>query len=434
MEDFAWIVIELIFAIMSVAFAYLFMRAFLKDNRDINIIWKIIAIAFVLILRIYTSLFLNEYPLIVSGISIIFAFVIGIVCFRARVFEIGLSAFLSFLAAGSSELVAVFIVTHFHSIHFSYIMGNNIYHLQGRTLLYLIFLILTILVNRFRSASIDTITNKLTLAMCVLPTVSILVAQQFVMHIVTIADTPSISEVIPLLSIIVVNIFIFILIENIVKQNEKNKTLMFFKLQNTAQQQHVRQLLGTYEQVRQMAHDFKHQVGILNALSEEKQYDELSARLFELSSVSHKPLVINTDNIMLDAVLSSKKEEAEKQGIQFQLKLDIDPNLSYMSIELCVLLCNALDNALEACNRSLNLNKSIELELNATTSVFMFKIRNTLGEKPELQAGIFKTKKEDNLRHGVGMQSMKQACKNLGGNITYNHDNEHFRLWVNIPL
>ena len=434
MEFTTWLAVEIAFACMSVTFIYLFMRAFLKEHSDIHTALKLFVILLVLVERFVSSIFLNEYAIIISSISVISAFIIGMVCFRARVFEVGLAAAFSIVAAISSELLAVFTITSFYSIHFSYIMENNIYQLQGRVLLYLIYLVMIILVNLFRNVHIDTISTKLTLALCVLPIASILVVQQFVMHIVDLAYMPSISEIIPLFSIITVNIFIFILVENLMKQNEKNRELMLIEFQNITQQQHINEFLNTYEQVKQMVHDFKHQVGILYALSEEGKHEELSLRLSELSNLSHRPLVVNTGNFMLDAILSTREEEARKHGIELKARLEIEPNLPYISTELCVLLCNGFDNAIEACNRSVNKNKVIDMELTANAFSFMFKMRNTLGEKPETKGGIFISKKKEKIWHGVGIQSMKQSCKKLGGHISYNYDNEYFMLRLYIPF
>ena len=263
---------------------------------------------------------------------------------------------------------------------------------------------------------------------------AIFIVQQFILYIADAMDSQTISEITLLLSIIIANIFIFIIIKNIRRQNKKNQALLHIEAQSKIQQQYIEYLTFTYGHIRKIFHDFKHQTVLLHTLCKERYYDELLIALHQISNYVPGPIVINTGNIMLDTVLSSKKEEARKRDVQMDMKLDVGKGLSYIDIEYCVMLSNALDNAIEACERSIGQMKLIELELISTRSFFMFRMRNTLGEKPELSGKFFKSKKTDKLREGVGFKSMKQTCNMLGGDITYEFDEKYFMLWIYIPI
>ena len=427
----ALVIVEFIFSGIGLLLTYLFMRSFLKKKSDVHSFLKLLAILIVFTLRVSGHL-LNENIIIFSSLTIISAFILGKAFFKAKIREIGLATVFSFLVGASSELVVAFIITLYQGISFAEIIQLNIYRFQLRTLTYLIYLLAIVLVSHFRNGRMEQLSLKMTLTLFIPPLVSVLTVQQFAVHIVSETYMTTIVEIIPLVSIVVVNIFIFVFVENLLSQNEKNKTLALIEAKSDSQQQHITQLLNTHDQIKEMSHDFKHQVAVLYSLVEEEKYEDLKLNLSNILNAAHKPLIFNTENIMLDAMLSSKKWEAEKHEIDFKLKLDVQSDLSYMKMEICVLLSNALDNAIEACCRSKEDYKEIDMEIKANEAVFMFRMMNSVGESPETHEGFIRTKKQDDLHHGVGLKSMKKTCQRLGGDMEYSYDGEHFKLGVYI--
>jgi|GEM_PF-973130 len=434
MDNMVWIFIEIAFTSINIVLTYLFVRAFLKRKRaEINISNSIVAVI-LLTSKILTSLFFSEYIIVISSMAIITAFFIGHFYFRGRLTLTVLSAILAAIAGAISELLSVIVITGFRTVSLGEIMQFGMYRMLVRTLSYLFFLMIIILVGRFRKSSLTLINTKLVSALCILPLSSILIVQQFTVHIVDTAYIPTINEVIPMLSIITVNIFVFILVENIMRQNEKNKALLLVEAQSDAQQKHINQLLSNHEQIRQISHDFKQQTDVFYRLCSEKQCDELLCNLSKLSKHHNPVLIIKTGNLMLDTVLSSKKEEADRQKIEFICNLNVQPDLSYMSMEICILLGNAIDNAIEACMRSHAEKKFIELELTEDSSRLLFHMKNSIGEQPQDNGEFLQTKKEDKLHHGIGLRSIKQISNSLGGDMTYEYDDEYFAIWIYFPV
>jgi len=59
--------------------------------------------------------------------------------------------------------------------------------------------------------------------------------------------------------------------------------------------------------------------------------------------------VIKTGNVMADAILNSKLNVAEKMNIKLNVKANVPDKLPMSDVELCSMLGNILDNAVEAC-------------------------------------------------------------------------------------
>jgi sensor histidine kinase regulating citrate/malate metabolism len=76
----------------------------------------------------------------------------------------------------------------------------------------------------------------------------------------------------------------------------------------------------------------------------------------------------------------------------------------------------------------------IELELTADSSCFQFHMKNNIGELPQANDEFLQTKKSNTLLHGIGLQSIKQISNSLGGDMTYEYNDEHFAIWIYLNI
>jgi len=433
MENMMWEVVEFVFAGVNTLLTYLFIRAFLKKVRKIPFVFGLFAIIVVIIVKFVVSYLFIDNTIILSGVSVLSAFSIGVIFFRDKLYGVTVASFFTTVTGTISELLALFMITTFQEVPIWEMQQHNIYRLQGRTLSILFFLIIIILVRRFRATEMSIMSTKLALALCSLPIASIFIVQQFIIHVVLTAYVPTVSESIPLISIMLVNVFVFVTIENIIRQNEKNRKLILIEVQNEAHQKHINHLMAFQLEIRKMSHDFKQQVQELYTLCIEEKYVDLLSKLSDIANRHSKNLLVDTGNIMLDSIITSKIERTEKEKIDFRRKLDVQANLRYINSEICVLLGNALDNAVEACMRS-DEDKFIGMELTATSSQFLCHIMNSIGTPPQQEGEFIKTSKQDTLHHGIGMQSMKQTCDDMGGYMTYKFDEKYFNIWIKLTF
>jgi hypothetical protein len=425
-----WHGIELIFSASTVILTFYFVGAILQNKRDTYAALKFFVIVAALAATFISSSFFRENIFFVLAITFFSAFAFGLVFFRCKIFGASIAAFFTVMAGGVSELIVVFLTASFHGVVISELVQYyTFYHVYARVLIILFMIILVVLAKHFRKGSMVAANAKTALA--VMPIVSIFVLKQFIAHFIELPYAPDIREIIPIISIAVVNIFIFVFVEIIIRQNEKAQKLIIVETQNEAHRSHIELLMQNQNEIRTMTHDFRQQVQELYTLCEEKRYDELSQKLTELSERREKNLLADTGNTMLDSILTSKIEIAAKSEIDFKRELDVEPKLGYINSEICVLLGNALDNAIEACMRSKN-EKFIGMELTATQNQFLCHIINTVGTTPQTEGAFLKTSKANSLHHGVGLQSMSQICENLGGKMNYSYDEKYFNVWIEI--
>lgn len=131
---------------------------------------------------------------------------------------------------------------------------------------------------------------------------------------------------------------------------------------------------------------------------------------------------ISTGNNSLDAILSAKKTLAENKGIIFRTEIRIQEKLPIDPKDLAIIFGNALDNAIEACDRLPdNVEKWIELVLKQDATTIFCKITNTAPKKNNLE-----TSKEDKINHGFGLLNIQNALKKYGAIMDIQQKQDQF--------
>ena len=139
---------------------------------------------------------------------------------------------------------------------------------------------------------------------------------------------------------------------------------------------------------------------------------------------------INTGNNALDTILSVKKSFAESKGIAFYARSSIQENLFLDPQDLTIIFGNALDNAIEACDRlPENVEKKIELFLRQDASSINCKITNTA--LPNTEKNFF-TSKTDKINHGFGIKNMKEALEKYSSVFSFEQKDDKFTFLFSI--
>ena len=112
----------------------------------------------------------------------------------------------------------------------------------------------------------------------------------------------------------------------------------------------VLEIQNMYRQVRGWRHDYRNHIQNMKIQLDEGNYDGLAGYLSELADdLDTVDTVIKTGNVMADAILNSKLNVAEKRNIRLHVKATVPEQLPLSDVELCSILGNMLDNAVEAC-------------------------------------------------------------------------------------
>lgn len=183
--------------------------------------------------------------------------------------------------------------------------------------------------------------------------------------------------------------------------------------QMQAQLKHMDEIILRQNELRAFRHDINNQ---LTALSGYLDAGDLAGSRQYLAGISDHfksaSPAINTGNNALDAILSAKRALAENHGIRFTSKLRVQENLPIAPEDLCIIFGNALDNAIEACDRlPADAERTIALHLLQDAHTLTCIVTNTA---PSRRSASFVTSKADKAQHGFGLNNIREALDKYG--------------------
>lgn len=233
--------------------------------------------------------------------------------------------------------------------------------------------------------------------------------------------------------ILLVNIFVFIMIMLISSQNEKSKKMSLLELQISQQKQALEEMDILQSKIRQTNHDNLNHLYCLQELIKDNQNSD-EANNYLKSLINKNPEIttahIQIPDAFIRAILTVKMELCRKKNIQVSLKTD-DSSPSCQSVDLCVILSNLLDNAIEASEKIKE--PKIEIVLSKQKSYFTIIVKNKIEESVLEKNTELKTTKSDNEYHGIGVQSIKEIVNRYNGMMEYYEKDKWFTASIWIP-
>lgn len=133
---------------------------------------------------------------------------------------------------------------------------------------------------------------------------------------------------------------------------------------------------------------------------------------------------------MVDAVLNSKIQEMNGQSIMPDINVEFPENSTILPNDLCTILSNLLDNAIEAVEKLEN-NRMIKLTMRKANFFLFIRVFNPCSQNQKFEVFPATTKENTSL-HGWGLRSVKDAVERYDG--TMECINENYEFIVNIML
>lgn len=191
-----------------------------------------------------------------------------------------------------------------------------------------------------------------------------------------------------------------------------------------------------YDEFRSFRHDFKnHLICLRSLLSEnevEKAVDYIN-NIEKISAVDKK--VFNTGSIIIDALLSEKKDKAIEAGTNILFNGHV-PTKGISNVDLCIILSNAIDNAIEACAKDRNNSqKQIEINSDFKQGYYFLLIKNPIFDKVLVKKNNkFVTSKNDKKLHGYGIANITRTVKKYNGKIDISTTDNTFTVDIELLL
>ena len=196
---------------------------------------------------------------------------------------------------------------------------------------------------------------------------------------------------------------------------------------------HYKEVDNMYKKMRGWRHDYRNHIQMMKALASNGDLEGIKAYLDKLDTdLNTVDTVIKTGNAMADAILNSKISLAQSKDINVNVDAHIPVKLKMSELDLCCIIGNLFDNAIEA---SLELppdKRMIRVYMDMKGSQLYISFTNlTAGKKLKKIGNLFSTTKGEG--HGLGLIRMDGIVDRLGGYLSRNSEDGAFTTEILIP-
>lgn len=171
------------------------------------------------------------------------------------------------------------------------------------------------------------------------------------------------------------------------------------------------------EETKRIWHDIDRHFSVISSLAGNGEYVELK-RYLEQAGYDFKKTkeAYLCENKLINAILTEKISEARGRGIEVKFTGNLPDKLNIHGNDLCSLLVNMLDNAIEACGKIPEGNeKKIDISVRMKNDFIYFGVSNSSLVAPDMAGEEFVTSKEDKTKHGYGISIMRRIARKYDG-------------------
>ncbi len=206
--------------------------------------------------------------------------------------------------------------------------------------------------------------------------------------------------------------------------------------------EYIEQYKKNQEETRRFRHDIINNLSMVSALLKDEKKEEAENYLDELlGNVRGMSPKYVTGDEMLDCLIGMKITRMEASGIDFILDGTCAGGLRMKPVDVCTVFANALDNAIEACERMADdSEKRIRFEIKQAGQFFNLRLSNTYQDDTDKKTGprVFKagsrnTSKKDKDLHGYGSINIMDTVEKYNGMIKEESKDSVFTLSIMLP-
>ena len=216
-------------------------------------------------------------------------------------------------------------------------------------------------------------------------------------------------------------------------EKEKRESELM-EMTNAMMEKNFLEMEASHNAIRQQVHDFRNHIltlsGMLDKDEEAKRYAD------ELLQLSYKKArYSNCGNKVIDSIINCKMAEAKMQKVAFEFSVRLSSELYLSAVDICAVLANQIDNALEACAKLADgKEKSVKVEIWQKEAFVFFKVTNTCLKNPfSGKRELVSTKKDPSGLHGYGIKNITRTAESYGGTVKSDYADGNFISVAMLP-
>ncbi len=195
--------------------------------------------------------------------------------------------------------------------------------------------------------------------------------------------------------------------------------LSLLEQQERSLNQYVEEARAHYEKTRSFRHDIKNHITVIKELLQAGKLEQAVSYIEDMDDMAEQmSFPCSTNNPVVDILVGNKLGIAKSMGINADCHLQLPSPCGLRDIDLCIVLSNALDNAIHACkNQEEGTEKYILVSGRIQGDFFMLEVENSCCEK-------------DAVKTGTGLSNVKTVAGKYGGAMSIETRGHVFSLHV----
>lgn len=221
--------------------------------------------------------------------------------------------------------------------------------------------------------------------------------------------------------------------EYIHKLNQTHYEVNTRDFQSNVMMHHYEEVKTVYLNMRGWRHDYHNHLQTIKAYLQMGELEQINHYLLELEEDLDKvDTLVKSGNLMCDAILNSKLSLALNKNIRLNHTVAVPECISVSDLDLCVILGNLLDNAIEACMKVNENDQFIRIYMSILKQQLYISITNSALEDLNFNERNYISEKRGN--HGHGMKRVKLTVDKYNGYLNLQNEPGVFVSEVMLPL
>ena len=203
--------------------------------------------------------------------------------------------------------------------------------------------------------------------------------------------------------------------------------------QNKLLARQIDEVQNIYLMMRGWRHDYHNHLQTLKARLDMGQIAESRAYLDSLEEdLDDIRALAETGNVSVDAILNAKLSLVLKKDIDLNFKAEVPRALTVSDIDLCVILGNLIDNAMESCEKVTDGSRFLRLYIGVFKKQLYLSVTNATTETVrKIDAAYISTKRGN---HGHGLKRIDRVVEKYGGYVNRQNEPGVFATEILLPL
>lgn len=301
---------------------------------------------------------------------------------------------------------------------------------------YLIELAAVLLLSMFIRRRSEHIAFRYWMLLLAVPAIAIVTLTVFQFALESLPDNREVHTYIYISAagLLFITVLVFALFSKLQNQLTISRDNREMKMQLELQRQSAEKMENAYNHTRALRHDLKNHLRALGGMLQSGNTDDALAYIQTMQSdLEDATYFAVTGNTAVDAILNEKLLTAQRQETNLRFDAVTLKNTKAKPMDLCIILSNALDNALEACRKIDDIqSRTVSLKIREESDFLLISVQNPVAKPPKKLGNSFLSDKKDRENHGIGLRSIRSTAEKYNGEVLAECENNVFTLLVRL--